>query len=122
MKINEVQRNALRPAVDQSGISVWALPFFRTRVPDRHPPAPDACRSRRRRHHRRSSSNWISSSRSKPAEFTLQPKGGTTSVTWAMHGPSPYISKLIGIFFNIDRMIGKDFEAGLANLKAIAER
>jgi uncharacterized protein YndB with AHSA1/START domain len=56
------------------------------------------------------------------AEFTLQGQGGTTYVSWVMHGPSPYISKLIGIFVNMDSMIGKDFETGLANLKAIAEK
>jgi hypothetical protein len=37
-------------------------------------------------------------------------------------GPSPFISKVIGIFGNMDRMIGKDFEAGLAELKTIAEK
>lgn len=56
------------------------------------------------------------------AEFTLQPKGDSTNVTWAMHGPSPYMSKVIGIFFNMDTMIGKEFDTGLANLKTIAER
>jgi hypothetical protein len=39
-----------------------------------------------------------------------------------MHGPSPYISKVMGVFINMDNMIGKDFEAGLANLKALAEK
>ena len=56
------------------------------------------------------------------AEFTLQPQGGVTQVTWAMHGPSPYIAKLMGIFFNMDQMIGKDFETGLANLKTASEK
>ncbi len=55
-------------------------------------------------------------------EFTLQAQGDATNVTWAMHGPSPYISKVIGITFNMDSMVGKDFEAGLANLKTIAEQ
>ena len=55
-------------------------------------------------------------------EFTLQPEGGTTRVTWTMTGNSVYLSKLIGIFLNMDRMIGKDFEDGLDNLKAVAER
>jgi len=55
-------------------------------------------------------------------EFSLEPKGDVTNVTWAMHGPSPYISKVIGVFINMDNMIGKDFEAGLANLKAMAEK
>ena len=54
-------------------------------------------------------------------DFTLEPRGETTNVTWAIHGPSPFISKVIGIFCNMDKMIGKDFEAGLANLKAVAE-
>lgn len=56
------------------------------------------------------------------AEFTLEPQGDATHVTWAMQGPSPYISKVIGLFFNMDQMIGKDFEAGLANLKTLTEK
>lgn len=56
------------------------------------------------------------------AEFTLVPKGDASEVTWAMFGPSPYLSKLIGLFLDMDKMIGKDFEAGLANLKALAEK
>ncbi|MFH0344177.1 MAG: SRPBCC family protein [Chromatiales bacterium] len=55
-------------------------------------------------------------------DFTLEPKGDATDVTWAMHGPSPYISKVMGVFFNMDSMIGKDFETGLANLKTVAEK
>jgi uncharacterized protein YndB with AHSA1/START domain len=54
-------------------------------------------------------------------EFTLQPNGDSTHVIWAMHGPSPYISRLMSIFLNMDSMIGTDFEAGLANLKSVAE-
>jgi uncharacterized protein YndB with AHSA1/START domain len=56
------------------------------------------------------------------AEFIMDGKGDATNVTWAMHGPAPYVSKLMGIFFNMDNMIGKDFEAGLANLKAVTEK
>lgn len=56
------------------------------------------------------------------AEYTLQSNGTTTTVTWAMLGPSPDISKLMGVFVSMDRMIGKDFEIGLANLKAVAEK
>jgi uncharacterized protein YndB with AHSA1/START domain len=56
------------------------------------------------------------------AEFTLDPKGDTTTVTWAMHGPSPYVAKVLGIFVDMDRMIGRDFETGLANLKTLAEK
>lgn len=55
------------------------------------------------------------------AEFTLEPKGDSTNVTWAMHGPNLYIGKVMSIFFNMDSMIGKDFETGLANMKALAE-
>ncbi len=54
-------------------------------------------------------------------EFTLEPKGDSTQVTWAMQGPMPYVSKLITVFVNMDSMVGKDFEAGLANLKAVTE-
>ena len=39
-----------------------------------------------------------------------------------MRGPSPYLMKLMGVFVNLDRMIGSDFETGLSNLKAVAER
>lgn len=56
------------------------------------------------------------------AEFTLDDKGGSTDVTWAMYGPNPYIAKLMGLFFDMDNLVGKDFEAGLANLKAAAEK
>ena len=55
-------------------------------------------------------------------EFTLEPKGESTQVTWTMHGPVPYISKIIHLFFDIDRMVGGDFDAGLVSLKAIAEK
>lgn len=55
------------------------------------------------------------------AEFTLKPAGDLTHVTWVMYGPSPFISKVMGLFFSMDAVIGKDFEAGLANLKSAAE-
>ena len=56
------------------------------------------------------------------AEFTLEPKGDSTNVTWLMYGPSAYIAKVIGIFVSMDKMIGKEFETGLANMKAVAEK
>jgi uncharacterized protein YndB with AHSA1/START domain len=56
------------------------------------------------------------------AEFTVDGKGNATTVTWAMYGPANFMSKLMGVFFNMDRMIGADFEAGLVNLKTIAEK
>ena len=55
-------------------------------------------------------------------EFLLEPKGDSTSVTWATYGPSPFISKVVGTFMNIDDLIGRDFEKGLADLKAVAEK
>jgi uncharacterized protein YndB with AHSA1/START domain len=56
------------------------------------------------------------------AEFTMLPQGDATSVNWVMHGPAPFMSKMMQVFMNMDKMIGKDFEAGLANLKGLAER
>lgn len=55
-------------------------------------------------------------------EFMLEPRGDATNVTWAMRGDTPYFAKIIHVFINMDRMVGKDFEAGLANLKAAAEK
>ena len=55
-------------------------------------------------------------------DFTLTPGAGATRVTWAMHGPANFVSKLMQVFMSFDRMIGKDFESGLASLKALAER
>jgi carbon monoxide dehydrogenase subunit G len=56
------------------------------------------------------------------AEFTMLPQGDATRVNWRMHGPAPFISKLMQVFMNIDQMIGKDFEIGLANLKRLTEK
>jgi uncharacterized protein YndB with AHSA1/START domain len=55
------------------------------------------------------------------AEFTMLPQGDATNVTWRMHGPAPFMNKMMQVFMNLDNMIGKDFEAGLANLKRITE-
>ena len=55
-------------------------------------------------------------------DFTLEPKGDMTNVSWSMQGPAPYLTKLIQVFCDMDSMVGKDFEAGLANLKAAAEK
>lgn len=55
-------------------------------------------------------------------EFTLVPNGGATTVKWTMLGPNNYLAKLMGVFVNMDKMIGSDFETGLANLKAAAEK
>ena len=60
------------------------------------------------------------------AEFTMLPQGDATSeatnVTWLMYGPASFMSKVMQVFMNLDHMIGKDFEIGLANLKRLAEK
>ena len=56
------------------------------------------------------------------AEFTLEPQNDATQVLWVMHGPQSFPSRLMGLFMNMDRMIGNDFEAGLASLKALSEK
>jgi hypothetical protein len=55
-------------------------------------------------------------------KFTLEPAGPATRVTWVMEGPNGFMMKVMSVFVSMDAMIGKDFEAGLANLKATAER
>ena len=55
-------------------------------------------------------------------EFTLEPHDKSTTVGWAMEGPVPFIGKIMHVFMNMDRMVGGDFETGLANLQQIAER
>ncbi len=56
------------------------------------------------------------------AEFVLVPAGTFTNVTWATFGPQKYIMKVMSLFVSMDKLVGKDFEAGLANIKAIAEK
>jgi hypothetical protein len=55
------------------------------------------------------------------AEFTMQPQGETTTVKWSMTGPTIYMGKLMSIFVNIDKMVGNQFEEGLAKLKSVSE-
>ena len=56
------------------------------------------------------------------AEFTMLPQGDVTNLTWTMTGPAIFMSKLMQVFINLDHMIGRDFEAGLTNLKNLAEK
>jgi K+-transporting ATPase KdpF subunit len=56
------------------------------------------------------------------AEFTMLPQGDATHLTWLMHGPAPFMHRVMQVFMNIDNMIGKDFEIGLANLKKLTEK
>ncbi len=55
------------------------------------------------------------------AEFAVQPQGGASQVNWSMQGPMPFASKVMCVFVSMDKMVGGDFERGLANMKAAAE-
>lgn len=54
--------------------------------------------------------------------FTFTPEGDATLVTWTMEGASPFMAKVMGLFFDMDTMVGRDFEKGLASMKAEAEK
>jgi uncharacterized protein YndB with AHSA1/START domain len=54
-------------------------------------------------------------------DFGLETTGTSTQVTWTMQGPNLYVMRIMGVFVNMDRTLGKHFETGLANLKAVAE-
>ena len=54
--------------------------------------------------------------------FTLTPTADGTEVTWSMEGQANFMSKIMCLFLSMDKMVGPDFEAGLANLKAAAEK
>ncbi|MFO0584164.1 MAG: SRPBCC family protein [Anaeromyxobacter sp.] len=55
-------------------------------------------------------------------DFVLSPDGAGTRVSWKMAGTMGFMEKAFGVFMNMDAMIGKDFEKGLAQLKAVAEK
>jgi len=54
-------------------------------------------------------------------EFTLRPGPRGVTVTWAMSGRNPFLGKAISLFVNMDRMVGGQFEQGLADLKRLSE-
>lgn len=54
-------------------------------------------------------------------EFILEPHGKSTNVTWSMQGRLPFVGKLVSTLFNCDRIVGGQFEKGLAKLEALAE-
>jgi hypothetical protein len=56
------------------------------------------------------------------AQFSFATAGDTTTVTWAMFGPSPFMARVMGLVFSMDDMVGGQFESGLANLKNLAEK
>ena len=53
--------------------------------------------------------------------FALKAAGGGTQVVWAMDGRQVFFLKLMGVFMSMDKMVGKDYEKGLAAMKAVAE-
>ncbi len=55
------------------------------------------------------------------ADFTFKPEGDQTLVTWGMSGTNNFMFKAVGLFMNCDKMVGGDFEKGLADLKKVAE-
>ncbi|HUC98909.1 MAG TPA: SRPBCC family protein [Candidatus Polarisedimenticolaceae bacterium] len=55
------------------------------------------------------------------AEFTFRPEGDQTAVTWSMRGKNNFMGKAIHLFMNMDKMIGTQFEHGLAQMKSIVE-
>jgi len=55
------------------------------------------------------------------AEFTFKPDGDRTVVTWTMTGEKNFIAKAVGLVMNMDRMVGGQFETGLARMKSVVE-
>ena len=54
-------------------------------------------------------------------EFTFKPEGNQTVVTWSMFGTNNFIAKAFGLFMNMDKMVGGDFEKGLASMTSVVE-
>jgi len=55
------------------------------------------------------------------AEFTFKPEGGQTQVTWSMSGKNNFMGKAFGLFVDCEKMVGRDFEKGLANLNSASQ-
>ena len=55
-------------------------------------------------------------------DFAIRSEGGAPRVVWSMTGPQAFMMKVMGLFMSMDSMVGKDFEKGLASLKAVAEK
>lgn len=55
------------------------------------------------------------------AEFTFQTEGDHTTVTWTMTGNNNFVGKAMGLIMNCEKMVGGQFEQGLANLKSVVE-
>ncbi len=54
-------------------------------------------------------------------EFTFEPQGDQTKVTWSMSGQKNFIGKAVCLFMNMDKMIGEKYDEGLANMRAVVE-
>ena len=54
-------------------------------------------------------------------DFAFKPQGNQTAVTWTMDGDNNFMGKAFGLFMNMDKMVGGDFEKGLAQMKSVAE-
>ncbi|MBN8550845.1 MAG: SRPBCC family protein [Deltaproteobacteria bacterium] len=54
--------------------------------------------------------------------FTLEPQGNETKVTWTMAGKNTFLSKAVGLLMNCEKMLGEQFDTGLAQLKALVEK
>lgn len=54
--------------------------------------------------------------------FAIEPSAEGSRVTWTMTGPKTLMTRVMGIFTSMDKLVGKDFEKGLTRLKAVAER
>lgn len=59
---------------------------------------------------------------SNTAEFAFKPEGNQTQVTWSMYGQNNFLAKAIGLIMNCEKMVGSQFDQGLANLKSVVEK
>jgi hypothetical protein len=55
------------------------------------------------------------------AEFDFRPEGAKTLVTWSMYGNNGFMGKAVSLIFNCEKMVGKQFEEGLAAIRSIVE-
>jgi Polyketide cyclase / dehydrase and lipid transport len=55
------------------------------------------------------------------SEFTFKPEGNQTLVTWSMSGKNNFMFKAFGLFMSMDKMLGREFEKGLANLNSVVK-
>ena len=56
------------------------------------------------------------------ATFMMTPSGSGTKITWSMTGDRPFMMKAFSLVMNMDKLVGGDFEKGLANINAIVQQ